>query len=112
MKTKLKLVLTVLWLTSVTVALGQQNTIAMRNFDAKPDGAFFDDQGTPLAGDAYLVQLYGLSLGKGLIALGKPITFNRGNGYFSDGIVEAPVDGWCAPAWVQVRVAEFDPPTP
>jgi hypothetical protein len=108
MKTKLKLVLTVLWLTSVTVALGQQNTIAMRNFDAKPDGAFFDDQGTPLAGDAYLVQLYGLSLGKGLIALGKPITFNRGNGYFSDGIVEAPVDGWCAPAWVQVRAWASD----
>jgi hypothetical protein len=102
---KMKLISAVFWFTSVTVAFGQQNTIAMRNYDAKPDGAFFDDMGTPLAGDAYLVQLYGFNPGKGFIALGEPTPFSR-NGFFSGGVVEAPVSGFCVSTWVQVRAWE------
>ena len=99
---KMKLISAVFWFTSVTVAFGQQNTIAMRNYDAKPDGAFFDDMGTPLAGDAYLVQLYCFIPEKGFIALGEPTAFRR-NGLFSNDIVEAPVKGFCVSVWVQVR---------
>lgn len=91
-----------------------QGTVVFANWypvpaDKRVDAPFFDKQGAPLTGPAYVAQLYAGQTADSLTPVASPISFGPNQfvpaGYFYGGLVVVPtITGYGGgPAWVQVR---------